>query len=97
MTSIEGTNNSGNSTDSIISSLKQQSTDEKRAKEIGNSLASIEERYMAALSNPKEKEGNVAALEVKYRRAMRAYEAFQRLMQNSHEMLMRAIQNLAIR
>jgi len=78
-------------------SLKDTGKDEEAARKIGNTLSSIEQKYMDALSKPDGKAGDTGALEIEYRRAMRTYEAFQRLMQNAHEMMMRAIQGLAIR
>jgi hypothetical protein len=81
----------------IGKSLRDTGKDEEMGVKIGNTLSSIEEKYMEALGNPKAKEGETAKLEIQYRRAMRTYEAFQRLMQNAHEMMMRAIQGLAIR
>jgi hypothetical protein len=88
---------SGDLAAKISKSLKETGKDEEMGKKIGDRLSSIEDEYMKALGDPKAKEGETAQLEIKYRRAMRTYEAFQRLMQNAHEMMMRAIQGLAIR
>ncbi len=80
------------STAQIVSNLKNRSDDAALAQKIGNNLRDLEQRYMDALSDPKAK--GTEALGVEYNRAMRAYEAFQRLMQNGHEVMMRAIQAL---
>ena len=88
---------SGNLAAKISKSLKETGKDEEMGKKIGDSLASIEDKYMEALGDSNAKPGETAKLEIQYRRAMRTYEAFQRLMQNGHEMMMRAIQGLAIR
>ena len=83
--------------DQIAQNLRSNGEYEKRAKKIGNTMSNLEDRYLAALANPNSKEGDLKALEIKYQRAMRAYEAFRTLMQNMHEMMMRGIQALTIR
>lgn len=61
------------------------------ARAVAKSLHDIEDRYMRAL---KDRSPDAEALGVEYNKALRAYEATQRLLQSAHEALMRVIQNI---
>lgn len=61
------------------------------ARAVAKSLHEIEERYMKAL---RDRSPDAEALGVEYNRALRGYEATQRLLNAAHDALMRVIQNI---
>lgn len=68
----------------------------KDIKAVAKNLHDAEEAYLKALTPGKD--GKMAAdVEMRqqaYNRALRAYEAMQRLLQSAHETMMRVIQNI---
>lgn len=45
----------------------------------------------------KQQENQIQTLDLKYKRAMRVYEAFQQIVRNMHEIMQRMISNLSVR
>lgn len=95
---------SGSLAQSLINGLRQSGEEEAAAGAVSNQLENIEDQLLKELSKPEKAqngvagrdEGKIEVLQVKYKRAMRMYEALQTVLRNAHEIMMRAIQNMRV-
>ena len=95
---------SGSLAQSLINGLSRSGQEENAAGAVANQLENIEDQLLKELAKPEKDsqgnkvrdEGKIEVLQVKYKRAMRMYEALQQVLRNAHEIMMRAIQNLRL-
>ena len=82
----------------VAQNLKSSGQDEKVANKVSSSLQDIENQLLEELSKSDgaKDSDKIQALQVKYQRALRCYEAFSTMMRNAHESMMAVIRNMRL-
>jgi len=98
MSSVLGVYGGGNGLERQSAAAAEKNSYQKTAGKLGENLYDLEQQLLAAYAKPegKGRDAEIAALDIKYKRAMRLFEAFSTMMKNMHEMMMSVIRNMRL-